>query len=47
MDDNRSKASPEKSNLSIVFSKVGASELLMISSTSAFAFAIVSSKAGF
>jgi hypothetical protein len=44
IDDNRSKASPEKSKASIVFSKDGFSELLIIKSISVFAALIVSLK---
>ena len=46
IEDNLSKGFPAKSNASNVFSKVGASELLMIASISAFAFLIFSSNAG-
>ena len=45
IDDNLSKASPEKSNASIVFLKVGVSGLLVMASISALALAMFSSKA--
>ena len=46
IEDKRSKVCPEKSKASMVFSKVGNEELLVIASISARAAAMVVSKAG-
>ena len=46
IDESRSNASPEKSKATMVFSKVGASGLLVMASISALAFAIFSINAG-